>query len=151
MLLAISAIWWILRTFMLIFRCVPTQAIWDKTITDAVCNIDGDKFFLGTITTHFLLDVAILVLPVLPVFKLRLRLQQKLAIVGFFLLGTMYGPPIGRNITKADRNHSVCIASCIVLVILVHFPDDVSQLPYNYAMFCVWGAVEVNIAIVSGK
>jgi hypothetical protein len=74
---------------MLIFRCVPTRAIWDETITDAVCNIDGDKFFLATITTHFLLDVVILVLPIVPVFKLRLRLQQKLAIVGFFLLGTM--------------------------------------------------------------
>ncbi|KAH7345971.1 hypothetical protein BKA66DRAFT_433677 [Pyrenochaeta sp. MPI-SDFR-AT-0127] len=132
-LLAISTVWWILRTFMLTFRCVPTRAIWDKTITDAVCNIDGDKFFLGTITTHFLLDVAILVLPMVPVFRLRLRFQQKLAIVGFFLLGTI-----------------VCVASCIVLVILVQFPSNTSQLPYDYAMFCVWGAVEVNIAIVSG-
>jgi hypothetical protein len=74
---------------MLIFRCVPTRAIWDKTITDAICNIDSDKFFLGTITTHFLMDVAILVLPIVPVFQLHLRLQQKFAIVGFFLLGTM--------------------------------------------------------------
>lgn len=88
-LLAVSATWWIIRTFMLMFRCVPTRAIWDKTITDAVCNIDSDKFFLATITTHFLLDVTILVLPIVPVFKLRLRLQQKLAIVGFFLLGAM--------------------------------------------------------------
>lgn len=74
---------------MLTFRCVPTRAIWDKSITDAVCNIDSDKFFLGTITTHFLLDVAILVTPIVPVFGLHLRFQQKLAIVGFFLLGTM--------------------------------------------------------------
>ncbi|KAH8728538.1 hypothetical protein GQ44DRAFT_609588, partial [Phaeosphaeriaceae sp. PMI808] len=121
-LLAISAGWWIIRTFTLTFRCVPTHAIWDKTITDAVCNIDSDKSFLGTITTHFLLDVIILALPIVPVFKLRLRLQQKFVIVGFFLLGTI-----------------VCIASCIVLVILVNFPANTSQLPYDYAMFCVWG------------
>jgi hypothetical protein len=74
---------------MLTFRCVPTAAIWNKDIKDAVCNIDGDKFFMGTITTHFLLDVIILVLPVLPVVNLRLRASQKAGIVGFFLIGTM--------------------------------------------------------------
>ena len=88
-LLVISATWLILRTFMLIFRCVPTRAIWDQTTKDAVCNIDNDKFLLGTIITHLLLDVIILVLPVVPIFSLRLRLQQKFGIVGFFLLGTM--------------------------------------------------------------
>ncbi|KAF1949150.1 hypothetical protein CC80DRAFT_497734 [Byssothecium circinans] len=133
LMVGISAVWWIIRTFMLTFRCVPTRAIWDKSIKDAVCNIDSDKFFMGTITTHFLLDVAILVLPIVPVFKLRLRLQQKLGIVGFFLLGTI-----------------VCVASCIVLVILVHWPATTTQLPYDYATFCIWGAVEVNIAVVSG-
>ncbi|KAJ8114869.1 hypothetical protein OPT61_g3353 [Boeremia exigua] len=132
LLLVICVVWLILRTFMLTFRCVPVSAIWDKTIP-AVCNIDGNKFFLATITTHFILDVIILVLPMLPVFRLRLPLQQRLAVVGFFLLGTI-----------------VCVASCIVLVILVQFPDDTTQLPYEYATFCIWGVVEVNIAIVSG-
>ncbi|KAH7116591.1 hypothetical protein B0J13DRAFT_599919 [Dactylonectria estremocensis] len=32
-LLAMSVMWIIFRTFMLIFRCVPVQSIWDKTIT----------------------------------------------------------------------------------------------------------------------
>lgn len=80
--------WLILRTFMLTLRCVPTRAIWDKTIP-AVCNIDGDKFFLATITTHFILDVIILVLPIFPLSRLRLPLPQKLGVVGSFLLGAM--------------------------------------------------------------
>lgn len=88
-MLVVSSAWWVLRTFMLIFRCLPTQAIWDQTITNATCNIDIDKFYMGTITTHFLLDVTILILPILPVANLRMRFQQKVAIVGFFLLGTM--------------------------------------------------------------
>jgi hypothetical protein len=53
--------------------------------------------------------------------------------------------------TDPDRVNSVCVASCIVLVILVRFPMDSQQLPYHYAMFCIWGAVEVNTAVVSGK
>jgi hypothetical protein len=73
---------------MLTFSCVPTWAIWDKTIP-AVCNIDRDNFFLATITTHFILDVIILVLPIFPVFRLQLPLQQKLGVIGFFLLGAM--------------------------------------------------------------
>ena len=43
------------------------------------------------------------------------------------------------------------MASCIVLVILVRFPANSEQLPYDYATFCIWGAVEVDIAVVSGK
>lgn len=88
LLLIISTMWLILRTFMLTLRCIPTRAIWDKTIP-AVCNIDGDKFFLATITTHFILDVIILLLPIFPVFSLRLPLHQKLGVIGFFLLGAM--------------------------------------------------------------
>ncbi|KAH8693468.1 hypothetical protein GQ44DRAFT_753944 [Phaeosphaeriaceae sp. PMI808] len=130
--IVISSMWWIIRTFMLTFRCVPTAAIWNKNIKDAVCNIDGNKFFLGTITTHFLLDVIILVLPVLPVVNLRLRASQKAGIVGFFLIGVI-----------------VCVASCIVLVILITYPAEHGQYPYDYTTFCIWGAVEVNIAIVS--
>lgn len=37
-----------------------------------------------------------------------------------------------------------------MLVILIRFPADTKQLPYDYATFCIWGAVEVNIAVVSG-
>lgn len=89
LLLAISTLWLLVRTFLLVFRCIPTSAIWDKTIPDAVCNINGNKFFLATISTHFILDVMILVLPIAPVLSLRLPLQQRLGAVILFLLGAM--------------------------------------------------------------
>ncbi|KAM5366846.1 hypothetical protein ACJZ2D_010298 [Fusarium nematophilum] len=132
LMLGMSVIWIILRTFMLIFRCVPVQSIWDKTITGAVCNIDGGKFFLGTITTHFIMDIIILILPIIEVFRLHLRLGQKLGIVALFVLGTI-----------------VCLASAFVLVELVNYNNDTRQMPYDYAMYCILGAVEVNVAIVS--
>lgn len=52
---------------------------------------------------------------------------------------------------QADVLDSVCIASAFVLYELVSYPADTTQQPYHYAMFCVWGSVEVNIAVVSGK
>ncbi|VUC23772.1 unnamed protein product [Clonostachys rosea] len=131
-MLVMSVIWIILRTFMLIFRCVPVQSIWDKTITDSVCNINSGQFFFGTIITHFIMDVIILTLPIIEVYRLRLRLGQKLAIIALFVLGTI-----------------VCVASAFVLVELVNYNNDTTQMPYDYAMYCILGAVEVNIAIVS--
>lgn len=74
---------------MLTFRCLPIQSLWDHSITDKVCNINSEQFFLGTITTHFILDVIILLLPLIEVFRLRMKLAQKMAVAALFLLGTM--------------------------------------------------------------
>ncbi|RFN43412.1 hypothetical protein FIE12Z_12352 [Fusarium flagelliforme] len=131
-MIVMVVIWIIIRTFMLTFRCVPVQSLWDYTITDKVCNINSGQFFLGTITTHFIMDIFILVLPIIEVVKLRLPTGQKAAIAALFLLGLI-----------------VCIASMFVLIVLVNFPDNPMQLPHDYAMFCILGSVEVNIAIVS--
>jgi hypothetical protein len=38
-----------------------------------------------------------------------------------------------------------------VLVELVNYDNNTTQMPYDYAMFCILGSVEVNIAIVSGE
>jgi len=89
-MLVMVVIWIILRTFMLTFRCVPVQSLWDYSITDKVCNLDSGQFFLGTITTHFIMDLAILVLPIIEVARLTLPKGQKLAIAALFLLGAMY-------------------------------------------------------------
>ncbi|KAF4452168.1 hypothetical protein F53441_4906 [Fusarium austroafricanum] len=131
-MLVMVVIWIMIRTFMLTFRCVPVQSLWDYTIKDKVCNIDSEKFFLGTITTHFIMDVAILVLPIIEVVRLTLPTGQKLAIGALFLLGSI-----------------VCFASMFVLVELVNYPSNTTQMPHDYAMFCILGSVEVNIAIVS--
>lgn len=88
-MLGITGIWLILRTFMVIFHCVPVQAYWDHSIEGATCNINDTQFFFGTCLTHFVMDIVILALPVIEVFKLRLRLGQKCAITALFLLGFM--------------------------------------------------------------
>lgn len=74
---------------MTIFHCVPTQAFWDATIKDKVCNIDNSKFFFGTTMTHLFIDVAILVLPIVQVRNLKLRKAQKLAVIGLFMFGVV--------------------------------------------------------------
>ncbi|KAF4458675.1 integral membrane [Fusarium albosuccineum] len=131
-MIVLTFMWIIVRTFMTIFRCLPVQAYWDKTIPHAVCRINDTQFFFGTVLTHFLMDVAILVLPIIEVFKLRLRLGQKIAVAGLFTLGTI-----------------VCVASVCAIVEAVRYDPKSKQMPHDYGMYCVWGSVEINIAIVS--
>lgn len=36
-------------------------------------------------------------------------------------------------------------------MVLAEYNNNTTQMPYDYALYCILGAVEVNIAIVSGK
>ncbi|KAF5685601.1 integral membrane protein [Fusarium circinatum] len=132
-MLGISGAWLILRTFMVIFHCIPVQAYWDKSIKDAVCKINDSQFFFATCLTHFILDVVILALPVIEVFKLRLRLGQKIAITALFALGFI-----------------VCLASVFVIVTALQYDPASRQMPRDVATNDMWGGVEINVAIVSG-
>ncbi|KAM0544715.1 hypothetical protein ACHAPJ_011702 [Fusarium lateritium] len=132
-MLVISVAWLILRTFMVIFHCVPVQAYWDKSIEGATCKINDSQFFFGTCLTHFILDVVILALPVIEVFKLRLRLGQKIAITALFVVGFV-----------------VCLASVFVIVTALQYDPHSTQMPRDVAANDMWGCVEINVAIVSG-
>ncbi|KAF5002450.1 hypothetical protein FDECE_10636 [Fusarium decemcellulare] len=132
-MIGITIAWIILRTFMLIFHCIPVQAYWDKSITDANCAINDTAYFFGTCLTHFVMDIVILALPIIEVFKLRLRLGQKLAITALFVIGFV-----------------VCLASTFVIVESIRYDSKTTQMPRDMAMNNIWGVVEINIAIVSG-
>ncbi|KAF4446982.1 hypothetical protein F53441_9453 [Fusarium austroafricanum] len=100
-LLVAVSVWITIRTFMVIFQCVPVQAYWDKSITDARCPFNEANFFFATILVHTTMDCVILVLPVIEVMKMTLPLSQKLAVVGLFTSGTImpsnapsYLPPL---------------------------------------------------------
>lgn len=86
-MIALVISWIILRTFMVIFRCIPVQFYWDKTIPNGECKIKDTEFFFGTVFTHFLMDIAILILPIFQMSKLRLHRGQKITVVGLFLMG----------------------------------------------------------------
>lgn len=79
------------------------------------------------------MDVIIVVLPVIEVFKLRLRLGQKLAVAALFTLGFI-----------------VCLASIFVIVESIRYNVDTTQMPRDMALNDTWGVVEINIAVVSG-
>lgn len=66
-------IWLTIRTFMIIFHCIPVEAYWNHNVKDAVCKIDPAKFMFGTTLVYLMLEIAVLSLPVFQVKSLKLR------------------------------------------------------------------------------
>jgi hypothetical protein len=45
-----------------VFQCYPPHFFWDKSI-DGKCTVDPAKFFLVSVSTHLVIDVALIVFP----------------------------------------------------------------------------------------
>ncbi|KAJ4152408.1 hypothetical protein NW754_004203 [Fusarium falciforme] len=132
-MLTASLAWILLRIFMVSLQCIPLKYFWDKSV-DGRCGIDESQFFFGTVLTHFVMDIIILIMPVVEVGKLHLRLGQKLAVICLFLIGSI-----------------VCLASIFVLIESITYDEKTTQMPRDVALNFIWGDVEVNVAIVSCK
>ncbi|KAF5560213.1 integral membrane protein [Fusarium napiforme] len=132
-LLVAVSIWITIRTFIVIFHCVPVRAYWDKSIQGAKCPFNEANFFFATILIHTTMDCVILILPVIEVMKMTLPLSQKLAVVGLFTSGTI-----------------VCVASVFVLVHSKLYNPRTDDIPKDMAQSMMWAAVEINMAVFSG-
>ena len=122
-----------MQTFLAIFHCVPIHKFWQIDV-EGICQINDSKFFFGTVLAHLFIDIAILVLPILQVRKLKLRLSQRLGIMGMFGFGIF-----------------VCVASIVVLVESIMYDTSSPEMPWNVSPIIIWATAEVNLAVVSGK
>ncbi|CAH0057318.1 unnamed protein product [Clonostachys solani] len=125
LLLVACSAWFIIRTFAILFQCWPVPYIWDKTIKGGTCKLNISQFLFGTVLTHCLMDITILVLPVFPVVKMHLSWQQKVGIIGLFASG-------------------IIVVSCSVLVliqVIMYKPLD-ANYTLSLVKFTVWGNAE---------
>lgn len=88
-LLGASVAWFIMRLFMVTLQCIPTRAFWDITLKAEKCKLKESAIFFGTVLTHVILDLLILVLPVIQIGKLQLRYGQKIAVIALFMFGIL--------------------------------------------------------------
>lgn len=77
--------WSIGATFATIFQCVPVKKSWNKSL-DGHC-INSNVFWIAYAVMNVLTDVMVLSLPIPQIFKLHLKLRDKLMLCGVFLLG----------------------------------------------------------------
>jgi hypothetical protein len=71
-----------------IWHCAPIQAYWDSN-AGGYCVIQDSIFFLGTLTVHIIIDVAISAVTVTQIQRLTLPRSQKLAVVVMFMFGIL--------------------------------------------------------------
>ncbi|OAQ89548.1 integral membrane protein [Purpureocillium lilacinum] len=137
-LFAVVCIWGVAKIIVVSLECFPIEAIWEVFDPDNPldpseyhCGVDIHKFFLGNAIPNIITDIFIMVLPLPYILKLHLRVSQKVALFGIFVVGTF-----------------VTIVSAIRLVFVVgldlHSPDKT----WNQAEEMMWTGVEVNIATV---
>ena len=85
---AITLAYW-LSTFITAFAlCTPFAYNWDKLIVGGHCgNISA--YYLSTAIVNFLLDVAIVTLPLPILWGLQMKTSRKIALTAIFSLGVM--------------------------------------------------------------
>ncbi|KAK1712247.1 uncharacterized protein BDZ83DRAFT_105448 [Colletotrichum acutatum] len=69
-------------------QCVPVQSIWDRTITDRQClNLQAVGYSSGGLAMAE--DIAILLLPIPYVWRLKISLRRRLAVIALFSIGSL--------------------------------------------------------------
>ncbi|KAI9754398.1 MAG: hypothetical protein M4579_004736 [Chaenotheca gracillima] len=136
--------WWRIAVFILMFcvssyfvggvislfvECIPLQATWDLTITNATC-INLPALSISTAGLNVAIDFAMLILPMPTVWKLRVPTRQKIALTCIFGIGAFVC--------------GVSIARVIEFIPLLASPD-VSWTTTNAYVWCV---IEINTGII---
>ncbi|KAL8715438.1 MAG: hypothetical protein Q9220_000772 [cf. Caloplaca sp. 1 TL-2023] len=73
--------------FTALFQCNPVAFAWDKSIAGGTC-INVLAFFRYIAVPIVVSDMALLLLPLPMIWRLRITLRQKLALLGVFFLGS---------------------------------------------------------------
>ncbi|KAK7965195.1 hypothetical protein PG988_010199 [Apiospora saccharicola] len=116
-----------------VFACVPMQAAWDLTITDANCKLRKHLMDIGTANSvvNILTDLAMVALPVLVVLDLQVNRNTKISLVLILSLGLF-----------------ACAASVIRAVYAYSMTDPDYSRRYD---FLIWFNVELHAGILAAS
>ncbi|KAH8704331.1 hypothetical protein GQ44DRAFT_732480 [Phaeosphaeriaceae sp. PMI808] len=78
----------IVGSFAFLFNCQPIAKSWDVRIMDGKC-INLFKIYVAHGILNIITDIAMLLLPIVLVRKLKLPMKEKVALSGLFMTGTM--------------------------------------------------------------
>jgi len=82
--------WSLSQVFIAVFFCVPAAAFWDQTVP-GTCVPSYPQFYINA-AGNIITDVAVFLLPIPILGKLKLARKQKLMLIGIFSLGFLYVP-----------------------------------------------------------
>ncbi|KAE9565854.1 hypothetical protein CGMCC3_g17391 [Colletotrichum fructicola] len=110
-------------------QCVPVQSIWDRTITDRRClNLQAVGYSSGGLAIAE--DMAILLLPVPYLWRLKVSLRRRLAVIALFSMGSF-----------------ACITSAVRVKYLVEYSTTFDET-WDHVDIVVWSFVEQSVAML---
>lgn len=112
-----------------VFQCVPAEGSWNPNVK-ASC-IDKDAFWVAFATGNAITDAMVLILPLPMVFKLQLKLRDKLLLSGVFLLGGF-----------------VLVCSIMRTTAVSDSLQNQRDITYNFIPRGIWTLTEANIGII---
>ena len=83
----LTVVWSLVFIFVCIFQCHPIETAFDPTVPGECVNLRA--LFIGNAVPNIVTDAAILSMPVHQVWKLQIRLIQRISVMGVFTLGAL--------------------------------------------------------------
>ncbi|KAK4242264.1 hypothetical protein C8A03DRAFT_29525 [Achaetomium macrosporum] len=120
--------WGLAALLLVIFQCTPIYAAWDMVAAQSARCIAFGNLIVGYETTNMVLDVAILVLPIRAVFRLKMNTSKKITVAGIFCLGAFVS------------------ITCIIRIIYMYNPKDPARVDLYQGM--LWSSIEMGVAIL---
>ncbi|KAJ6167640.1 hypothetical protein N7497_000483 [Penicillium chrysogenum] len=125
-LLVIIAFYMVAAFFASIFQCTPVARAWNKTIPGSCINITTNWY--ANAGFSIATDIIILTLPMYPLYKSKIVLKRKIALMGVFALGAFVA------VTSILRMRTLDFSSTS--------PDTTYDIASS-----VWTMMEENVAI----
>lgn len=140
----------------LIFQCIPPRAMFERQkYPDAKC-MSSDSLFglmLFQAIVMLLTDMVILVMPMVPLWRLKLPLRKRLEVMLLFGLGAYPShaalPPPFSSLTH-PAGALACIAALVRFWTLSTLKDD-KDFTYSIANSAMWINVELHLGMMAGS
>ena len=129
MIIGANFIYYTANTFIIAFLCTPRELIWNKNITEGKCIDLGIVLFVLGIYNAFS-NLAILLLPIGPIWRLNLGWKQRLGVFAVFATGFL------------------AVVASVARVIYTLRLKDHEDLTYNMVFLGFWTIAELGIGIL---
>ncbi|KAK8116901.1 uncharacterized protein PG998_005182 [Apiospora kogelbergensis] len=116
--------------FSLLFACKPLAASWDPLLADTAVCLDRPAIYVATAAIGVFTDVCLLAFPIPTVVGLKIKLRQKVALIGLFVVGSI-----------------TMITSIVRLIILLPSLSNPDQT-YALRSGTLWICIESNLLIM---
>lgn len=109
--------------FTFVFQCTPREKTWKMLMPGQCIDVAAATIVSGAV--NLFLDLAILITPIVIVFRLQLPMRQKLGISAIFGVGILYGLNISVLVQESTlTNFSTCAIAAFGVVLRIPLLSD---------------------------